>query len=184
MSATGVEGVEGAEGVARTEGRADLAPLVRAAQRGDGLAVQELLDLLTPYVGRLCGPIALQDGPDATQEALIVIFRSIGRLREPAALFGWARVIAVREAVRVARTAARSVPDPLDDVPARDDPQLAADVRDVLERLSPAHRAVLVLRDLEGLDEHSVGALLGVPEPTVRTRLFRARRNFRKAWER
>ncbi|GAA2617028.1 MULTISPECIES: RNA polymerase sigma factor [Streptomyces] len=164
--------------------QADLAPLVRAAQRGDALAVQELLDLLTPYVGRLCGPIALQDGPDATQEALIVIFRGIGGLREPAALFGWARVIAVREAVRIARAAARSVPDPLDGVPARDDPQLAADVRDVLGRLSPAHRAVLVLRDLEGLDEHSVSALLGVPEPTVRTRLFRARRNFRKAWER
>ncbi|MFG2974791.1 RNA polymerase sigma factor [Streptomyces sp. NPDC048331] len=174
----------GADGVAGTAGRADLAPLVRAAQGGDGLAVQEMLDLLTPYVGRLCGPIALQDGPDATQEALIVIFRNIGRLREPAALFGWARVIAVREAVRIARAAARSVPDPLDDVPARDDPQLAADVRDVLERLSPAHRAVLVLRDLEGLDEHAVSALLGVPEPTVRTRLFRARRNFRKAWER
>ncbi|MFG2481438.1 MULTISPECIES: RNA polymerase sigma factor [Streptomyces] len=169
---------------AGTQGRADLAPLVRAAQRGDSLATQELLDLLTPYVGRLCGPIALQDGPDATQEALIVIFRNIGRLREPAALFGWARVIAVREAVRIARAAARSVPDPLDDVPARDDPQLAADVRDVLERLSPPHRAVLVLRDLEGLDEHAVSALLGVPEPTVRTRLFRARRNFRKAWER
>ncbi|MFJ8011773.1 RNA polymerase sigma factor [Streptomyces sp. NPDC096339] len=162
----------------------EVAALVRAAQRGDRMAASELLDLLTPYIGRLCGPIALQDGPDATQEALIVIFRSLGRLREPAALFGWARVIAVREAVRIARKAARSVPDPLDDVPARDDPQLAADVHDVLERLSPAHRAVLVLRDLEGLDERSVSALLGVPEPTVRTRLFRARRNFRKAWER
>uniref|UniRef100_A0AAU2JU58 RNA polymerase sigma factor n=1 Tax=Streptomyces sp. NBC_00049 TaxID=2903617 RepID=A0AAU2JU58_9ACTN len=163
---------------------AELVALVRSAQRGDRMATQELLERLTPYIGRLCGPIALQDGPDATQEALIAIFRNLGRLREPAALFGWARVIAVREAVRIARTAARSIPDPLDDVPARDDPQLAADVRDVLERLSPAHRAVLVLRDLEGLDEHSVSALLGVPEPTVRTRLFRARRNFRKAWER
>ncbi|WP_327415164.1 RNA polymerase sigma factor [Streptomyces sp. NBC_01233] len=163
---------------------AEPAALVRAAQRGDRMATQGLLDLLTPCVGRLCGPIALQDGPDATQEALIVIFRSIGQLREPAALFGWARVIAVREAVRIARAAARAVPDPLEDVPARDDPQLAADVRDVLERLSPAHRAVLVLRDLEGLDEHSVSALLGVPEPTVRTRLFRARRNFLKAWGR
>ncbi|MGW0749847.1 RNA polymerase sigma factor [Streptomyces sp. NPDC002587] len=162
----------------------ELTALVRSAQRGDRMAVQELLDLLTPYVGRLCGPIALQDGPDATQEALIAIFRNIGRLREPAALFGWARVIAVREAVRLARAGARTVADPLDEVPARGDPQLAADVRDVLERLSPAHRAVLVLRDLEGLDEHAVSALLGVPEPTVRTRLFRARRNFRKAWER
>ncbi|MFJ4775394.1 RNA polymerase sigma factor [Streptomyces sp. NPDC088762] len=165
-------------------GAVDSADLVRAVQRGDRLAASELLDLLTPYVARLCGPIALQDGPDATQEALIVILRGIGTLREPAALFGWARVIAVREAVRVARAASRAVPDPLDEVPARDNPQLAADVRDVLERLTPAHRAVLVLRDLEGFDEHAVSALLGVPESTVRTRLFRARRTFRKAWER
>ena len=36
-------------------------------------------------------------------EALIKIFTGIGQLREPAALFGWARAIAIREAVRVAR---------------------------------------------------------------------------------
>lgn len=35
------------------------ADLVRRAQRGDALAMGELLDLLAPYVGRLCGPIAL-----------------------------------------------------------------------------------------------------------------------------
>jgi len=42
-----------------------LGGLVRAAQRGDALAMNDLLDLLAPYVGRLCGPIALQEGPDA-----------------------------------------------------------------------------------------------------------------------
>jgi DNA-directed RNA polymerase specialized sigma24 family protein len=41
---------------------------------------------------------------------------------------------------------------------------------------------VLVLRDLEGLDERAAGALLDVPAATMRTRLFRARRSFRKAW--
>lgn len=165
-------------------GAADLASLVHAAQRGDSLATHRLLDALAPYVGRLCGPIALADGPDAAQEAMIAIFRNLHRLRDPAALFGWVRTIAVREAVRVARRAARDLPAELADVPAPGDPQLASDIRDVLARLSPHHRAVLVLRDLEGLDEHAVSALLGVPEPTVRSRLFRARRHFRKEWER
>jgi len=54
----------------------------------------------------------------------------------------------------------------------------------VLARLTPEHRAVLVLRDLEGLDEQATGALLAVPAATVRSRLFRARRSFRKAWSR
>jgi RNA polymerase sigma factor (sigma-70 family) len=156
--------------------------LIRAAQRGDRIAVAGLLDALAPYVGRVCGPIALQDGPDAAQEALIAILKNLGGLREPAAIYGWARAIAVREAVRVARQAARTVPAELADVPAPGDPQLAADVRDVLARLTPTHRAVLVLRDVEGLDEQAAGALLDVPAGTVRSRLFRARRSFRKAW--
>jgi RNA polymerase sigma-70 factor (ECF subfamily) len=161
----------------------DVGGLVRAAQHGDAIAMNDLLDLLTPYVGRLCGPIALQDAPDATQEALITIFRKLRQLREPAALFGWARAITVREAVRVARRAGRTEAAELHDVPAVSDQQLATDIRDVLDRLSPQHRAVLVLRDLEGLDEQTAGALLAVPEGTVKSRLHRARRSFREAWK-
>jgi RNA polymerase sigma factor (sigma-70 family) len=156
--------------------------LVRAAQRGDRIAVADLMDALAPYLGRVCGPIALQDAPDAAQEALIAILKNLGHLREPGAIYGWARAIAVREAVRVARQAARIVPAELTDIPAQGDPQLAADIRDVLARLTPEHRAVLVLRDLEGMDEQAAGALLNVPATTVRSRLFRARRSFRKAW--
>jgi RNA polymerase sigma factor (sigma-70 family) len=159
-----------------------LASIVRQAQRGDLLALNDLLDAITPYVQRLCGPIALQDAPDAAQEALIVVMRRLRDLREPAALLGWVRVITVREAVRVAQASARARPAELTDVPAPGDPLLAADIRDVLQRLSPEHRAVLVLRDLEGLDEATAGEQMGVPVGTVRSRLFRARRSFAKAW--
>jgi RNA polymerase sigma factor (sigma-70 family) len=160
----------------------DDARLVRAAQNGDTLAMNELLDRLTPYVGRICGPIALSNGDDATQEALVAIFRALRTLREPAALYGWARQIAVREAIRVARRDSRSTPAELTEVPAAGDPQLAADIRDVLTRLSPEHRAVLTLRDVEGLDEHAAADLLGIPIGTVKSRLHRARDSFRKAW--
>jgi RNA polymerase sigma-70 factor (ECF subfamily) len=156
--------------------------LVRAAQGGDTLAMNDLLDHLTPYVGRICGPIALSNGPDATQEALVAVFKSLHTLREPAALYGWVRAIAVREAVRVARRDQRQAPYDLSELPARVDPQVAVDVRDVLARLSPEHRAVLVLRDLEGLDEQAAAALLDVPAGTAKSRLHRARASFRKAW--
>jgi RNA polymerase sigma-70 factor (ECF subfamily) len=128
--------------------------------------------------------VALEDGADAAQEAMIAILRNLPRLREPEAVFGWARTIALREAVRFARRARGRLPAPLQEIPAVGDPELGADVRDVLSRLSPEHRAVLVLRDLEGFDEASAGALLGVSAGTVKSRLHRARRNFRKAWER
>lgn len=155
---------------------------VRAAQRGDTLAMAELLDELAPYVGRICGPIALDQGPDAAQEALVAVFRSLRSLKEPAALHGWVRAIAVREAVRLARRAARSVPVDLNTLPSRGDPQLATDIRDVLDRLSPEHRAVLVLRDVEGLDERAAAELLDIRVGTVKSRLHRARDTFRKAW--
>lgn len=157
-----------------------VASMVRAAQAGDTMAVGDLLDLLTPYVRRLCGPIALDEGADAAQEALIVIFRSLGQLRAPEALFGWVRTVAVREAVRIARR--RGVHAELTELPAAGDPQLVVDVADVLRRLSPEHRAILLLRELEGIDEQHAAALLGVPVGTAKSRLSRARSSFRKEW--
>lgn len=160
---------------------AELAPLVRRAQRGDTLAMNDLLDALAPYIGRICAPIALGHGPDATQEALIAIFKSLKTLRAPEALFTWARTIAVREALRVAR-AQRTVPAELAELPQPGDPQLETDIEDVLRRLSPEHRAVLVLRDQEGYSETEAAELLAIEVGTVKSRLHRARRTFRKAW--
>lgn len=54
--------------------------------------------------------IALQDGPDTAQEALVAILRNLRGLRESATICGWAPAIAAREADRVARTAVRAVP--------------------------------------------------------------------------
>ncbi|WP_327284743.1 MULTISPECIES: RNA polymerase sigma factor [unclassified Streptomyces] len=156
--------------------------LARAALAGNTLAMHDLLDHLTPYIGRICTPIALADGPDACQEALVAVFRALRSLRDPQTLYGWVRAIAVREAVRTARRAARARPAELADLPGTGDPELAADIDDVLARLSPDHRAVLVLRDVEGLDEESAAALLGVPPGTAKSRLHRARTSFRRAW--
>ncbi|WP_234434947.1 MULTISPECIES: RNA polymerase sigma factor [Streptomyces] len=107
------------------------------------------MSVLMPYVGRVCAPIALQDAPDATQEAVIAIVRNLHQLRSPEALFGWARAIAAREAVRFASHRSPqpdAVADTAADQPDHRDPELASDIRDVLERLPPDHRAVLTLR--------------------------------------
>jgi RNA polymerase sigma factor (sigma-70 family) len=159
--------------------------LVRRAQRGDALALSGLLDRLAPYVGRICGPIALEHGEDAAQEALIAVLRDLPALREPRALYGWARRIAVREAVRHARAGRRERPaaEPAAAaLPAPGDPALARDVRRVLEALSPEQRAILMLRDLEGLSEQEAAALLAVEQGTVKSRLSRARSAFRRRW--
>jgi len=161
---------------------AAIGALVRAAQRGDSMAMNDLLDQLAPYVARICGPIALDDAADAAQEALTAIFRRLHTLREPAAVHGWVRAIATREAVRVAQRGASHPTDELIDLPAHGDVELAADIRDVLARLTPEHRAVLMLRDLEGLDERQAAALLAAPRGTMKSRLHRARLTFRRMW--
>jgi len=164
------------------DSRARAIALVRAARGGDTLAMAGLLDALTPYVGTICASIALEHGRDAAQEAMIAIFRSLKSLRDPDALFGWVRQIATREALRVATREGQAAGPELPELPAPGSPQLATDVGDVLRRLSPEHRAILVLRDLEGYSEDEAAELLKVPAGTVKSRLHRARENFRKAW--
>ncbi|MFI0901545.1 RNA polymerase sigma factor [Streptomyces sp. NPDC020983] len=166
-----------------------LAPLVRAARSGDALAMDSLLTAVTPYVTRLCRPIALSQWEDAVQEALTAVFVGLRGVRDPQAFYGWVRTVTVREAVRVARRAGRERPfDPADaarltGLAGTGDGELPAQVRDVLARLPVHHRAVLVLRELEGFDERTAAGLLGVAPGTAKSRLHRARSAFRKAWQ-
>jgi DNA-directed RNA polymerase specialized sigma24 family protein len=160
--------------------------LVVRAQRGDADALERLLRELTPYLGRICGAIALDDGDDALQDTLLAVVRHLGALREPLAVRAWARRIAVREARRVAH-GGRTVPfDALHRaaVPAPGDLTEAADVRAVLATLSPEHRAVLVLRHVDGLHEREVADVLGVAAGTVKSRVHRARASFLERWQR
>jgi RNA polymerase sigma factor (sigma-70 family) len=162
----------------------ELAATVRAAQRGDTMAMNALVDELMPYVGRICAAIAPDRGEDAAQEALIGILRHLRQLRDPAALRPWARRIAAREAVRAARQARARLSQPPQEVPAPGSPALGVEIRDQLERLQPEQRAVLVLRDVEGLSEQEAAELLDVAPGTIKSRLHRARARFRREWSR
>jgi RNA polymerase sigma factor (sigma-70 family) len=160
--------------------------LVRRAQRGDADALEALLRELAPYLGRICGAIALDEGDDALQDTLLAVLRHLGSLREPAAVRGWARTIAVREARRVAHRG-RTVPVDAHDlsaVPAVGDLTQDADVRAVLSDLSPEHRAVLLLRHVDGLSEQEVAVALDVAPGTVKSRANRARAAFVGRWQR
>ena len=159
---------------------------MRAAQHGDATAMVTLMWELTPLVGRVCGAIALDEGDDAMQETMIVLLGNIGSLREPRAIYRWTRQVAVREALRVVRRGGRSMPvDHLDELPAiGSDPDASLDIVAILRRLTPDQRAILVLRDLEGIPEAEAAGMLGVEVGTVKSRLHRARQAFRERWDR
>ncbi len=56
-------------------------------------------------------------------------------------------------------------------------------VRDALEMLETTEREILMLREYEQLSYEEIGALLGVPVNTVRSRLFRARMALKRQLE-
>lgn len=149
------------------------------------MALDRLLDELAPYVRRLCQGVAPNAADDASQEALMAIFRNLRRLRAPEAIVSWARVLTVRAALRVARDAAREMAN--GDVPEqhsdRGRPEMLVDITNALERIPPEQRAVLVLRQIEGLSEREVAQALNLPIGTVKSRLHRARASFREEWE-
>src|SRR5438067_1905672 len=141
-SSSGSSPIRGAEPFCGSIPLGDMEELVRRAQRGDARAVEALLRELSPYVGRICGAIALDAADDAMQETLVAIFKHIGSLREPAALKGWVRRVAVREAVRIAQRG-RAIPVDLEDLRAAaalavPDSTTEVEVRAVLATLAPA----------------------------------------------
>jgi RNA polymerase sigma-70 factor (ECF subfamily) len=141
---------------------------------------------LMPYVGRVCGAIALDRGDDAMQETFIAVLRNLRSLREPAALHGWVRRIAVREAIRAARRGREEPVDPallVSPLVAPVDVATVVDVRSTLSSLAPEQRAILVLRDVDGLSEAEAAQLLGVAQGTVKSRLHRARSQFARRFE-
>jgi RNA polymerase sigma factor (sigma-70 family) len=157
---------------------------VSAAQQGDALALDRLLDELAPYVRRLSARIAPAAADDATQEALLAIFRGLPSLRAPEAIMTWVRAVTVRTAIRLAHqhdleVAAEGA------LAGSHAPSLEGlvDIDDALARLPVSQRVVLVLRTREGLSEQEIATTLGIPTGTVKSRLHRARAAFREVWE-
>ncbi|PSC05325.1 RNA polymerase subunit sigma-24 [Alsobacter soli] len=65
--------------------------------------------------------------------------------------------------------------------PTQEDRMLHDSVLDQLQKLSPEHRAVLLLIGVEELSYRQAAEALGVPVGTVMSRLSRAREHFRQA---
>jgi RNA polymerase sigma-70 factor, ECF subfamily len=151
--------------------------LVLLAQTGDRAALEQLLRNshapLRRYITRLAGP-DLAD--DILQETSIQIFRKLRFLREPAVFHAWALRIASRIAIAHLKRAHRWAP--LDDSlveaftvhPDLAEPPDAAFFA-LLDHVSPASRAVLLLHYQHDLSLEETAAILDIPVGTAKSRL-------------
>jgi RNA polymerase sigma-70 factor (ECF subfamily) len=164
--------------------------LVERARHGDDAAFGELVDL----DGDLCYAIAyriLRDAEraqDAVQQAFLLAWRELPRLRDADRFGPWLHRLLVNacyeELRRHRRWSARLRTLPVDG-PSSPDSTLAIDDRDALDRafvrLTPQHRAVVVLHLYAGLPLTEVADVVGVPLGTVKSRLHYATKTLRAA---
>ena len=164
--------------------------LVERAQAGDEAAFTELFNL---HVDR-CYAVAyrvlrdLDAAQDAVQQALLLAWRDLPRLRDPERFDAWLYRLVVNQCYqhmrRQRRWSIHVATLPEEGLPQRDG-LVSVEERDALEgaftRLSPEQRAVFVLHHHVGMPLAAIGEALGVPLGTVKSRLHYATQLLRGA---
>jgi RNA polymerase sigma factor (sigma-70 family) len=155
--------------------------VVGAAQQGDPRAIATLVSGSHEHVKRFARTLCStpEDAEDAAQEALIVLYRKIGTLRAAAALASWMFQIVRNECIRRTRLAFHRPSAASMAEPSAEDAALAhleiERIVDCIAGLAPEQRAVLVLRDIQGLSGAATAQALGLSRAAMKSRLHRGR---------
>ena len=162
--------------------------LVERAQQGDPEAFDRLTELVMDRLYSVAYRILrhTQGAEDATQQALVAIWRQLPQLRDPDRFEAWCYRLLVNAAYAEHRRNRQTVDAELLETKSGD-PYLTVEDRDQLERgfrkLSAEQRAVLVLQHYLNYSHTQMADVLGVPIGTVRSRLHGARTAMRAALE-
>lgn len=180
------------------------ADLVRDASGGDPAAMERLLIRVQEVAWRfsvsVCGHA--DDAEDAMQEALLKTYRYTSSIREPEAFRPWLHRTVKNACLMNRRKRVHEPPrlESLDQVPSghdraaydppdpgRSPEQMVANSRlrgrlqTALRDLPPSQRAIVFLREMQGLSTREVAHAMGISEDTVKTRLSRARKALQTA---
>lgn len=174
--------------------------IIRACQAGDGVAFSELV---TRYSGRAYwvayGLLANEEeSRDVIQDAFLRVYRAIDRFDFNQNFYTWLYRIVVNLSIDRLRKLSKARSVALDDVgepasspssefsPGRglEQTETAREVHEVLARLPEKYRAVMVLRELNGLSCKEIAGIVRSSHATVRWRLHMARKQFKEEWER
>jgi RNA polymerase sigma-70 factor (ECF subfamily) len=171
--------------------------LVRCAQSGDDRAFDRLVLKYRPRIVELALRYTsnASDAEDATQDTFIKAYRALRNFRCDCAFYTWLYRIASNCAKNLLKARRRDLlnntidladfrnasrhPARLRELATPEELALSADVRgtvnSALEGLSEEHRAVITLREIDGLSYQEIASAMSIPVGTVRSRVFRAR---------
>ena len=187
-----------------SEERVRDAELVRRTLEGDRSAFQELFEAYHKRIQILAYEIlkSREDAEDVVQEAFVKVYLALPKYRGQAAFYTWLFRIVYNMCIDYKRRLARrggeqlelmedslnssevsssyegvvgsaQLPDPLTRMEHQ---QELARVQRALGRLSDEHRAVITLREIDGLSYDEIADVVGVSRGTVMSRLFYARK--------
>lgn len=183
--------------------------LVQRLRAGDTTALEILMEQHAPRVYRVAHGITQNaaDAEEVVQDVFLTLFNKIHTFEERAALGSWLYRVATNAALATRRGRRSNRELPLDSLlptflpdehraggrefVLRDwsrSPEVALlsqETREIVQRaiefLPEQYRAVLVLRDIEGLCNEEVAEIVGETVPAVKSRLHRARMVLREA---
>lgn len=172
--------------------------LVAAAAQGDAAAYRGLVER---YQGRIYGVCYgmmrnSEDARDCAQEAFVKAYRNLDKFRFGSSFYHWLCRIAVNVSIDLLRRQKIRRADEFDEGYAaresgggfyyahhRNDPArelerkgLNAKIYAALDTLPAEQRQVLILREMDGLAYKEIADVMGIPEGTVMSRLFYARK--------
>jgi RNA polymerase sigma-70 factor (ECF subfamily) len=188
----------------------DDAVLVRQCWQGDSAAIERLIlryqNRIYNVILKICADP--DDAAELTQDTFVKIIENIDNFQGRSSFYTWAFRIAVNLALNYCRRNARhgfssldaeqvgnngrpgkvlrellSNEDSLDPAAVAQNKELCRIVIDSLKKLDDAQRAVVVLRDIEGMNYNQIAHVLDIELGTVRSRLSRGRRKLRQILE-
>lgn len=170
------------------------APEIALCKKGDEEGFRRLFEAYRGYVYSLCFSVSFdrEEALDICQEVFLAVFRGMKSVRSGAPLKPWLRRVAVNVCLNYiasSRSGARNHPVDMNDlgILAGDDPvgevegeEARWEIRRALGSLQPDQRLAVVLFHQEELSYEEIAAATGWPLGTVKTNLFRGRKEMGK----
>ncbi|MDG1482975.1 MAG: sigma-70 family RNA polymerase sigma factor [Myxococcota bacterium] len=177
--------------------------LVRASIEGDGMAYRCLVER---YQGRIYAVIYgmvrnREDARELSQDAFVKAYKNLSRFRLESSFYTWLCRISMNVAIdhlrrqKLRRTeefdegiASRESAGVISLAHHREDPrrnlerkQMRERILEEIEKLPDDQRQVLVLREIDGLSYKEISSIIDIPEGTVMSRLYYARKKLQSA---